>query len=67
MTETRKYRQYGYSFIMILVVAIVALAAGYAIRGVLSPSAESSAARTAAPSNEVWTCSMHPQDRKSVV
>ncbi len=65
MTETRKYRQYGYSFIMILVVAIVALAAGYAIRGVLSPSAESSAARTAAPSNEVWTCSMHPQIRLS--
>lgn len=48
-------------FFAILIVAILAFAAGFTIRAFLSPS--ESSATMPSPSNEVWTCSMHPQIR----
>ena len=61
MTATRT--RFSGSVLVIIIVVIVALAAGYALRAVLSPAGDSSAMPSAAPSKEVWTCSMHPQIR----
>ncbi|MDH4202197.1 MAG: efflux RND transporter periplasmic adaptor subunit [Phycisphaerae bacterium] len=51
------------TIILLIVVALVCLAAGYVLRG-LRPAAQTAEVAAVPESPTVWTCSMHPQIRQ---